>query len=136
MERGAGQLEQALGQTAQGAPQVPRPGPSVKARAPHEGGAGGYLGMGAYPVQLPERLAEAYGTPGGLILLSVEPGGPADQAGLQLGDTLLRLEEKPLLDVGDLVAQLSPEHVGQSMHAKVLRAGVAQDVTLTVGERP
>lgn len=109
---------------------------AARALTEHGGTRRGYLGVGAYPVRLPEKLAQAHGTRGGLILLSVEPGGPADRAGMQLGDTLLTLEGEPLLDVGDLLAQLSPERVGQSVRVKVLRAGAVQEVTLTVVERP
>ncbi|MCE9670111.1 PDZ domain-containing protein [Myxococcus stipitatus] len=96
----------------------------------------GYLGMGAYPVRLAGRVAKAHGTQSGLKVASVEPDGPAEEAGLQPGDTLLTLEGQPLREVDDLVEQLPPERVGQTVHAKVLRAGAARDVDLTVGAHP
>ncbi|WP_426749831.1 PDZ domain-containing protein [Myxococcus sp. Y35] len=106
---------------------------STKAPA-HE--SSGYLGMGAFPVRLPERLAKAHGTRSGLKVASVEPEGPAEEAGLHPGDTLLTLEGQPLREVDDLLAQLPPERVGQTVHAKVLRAGAARDIDLTVGAHP
>ncbi|WP_237079412.1 PDZ domain-containing protein [Myxococcus xanthus] len=96
----------------------------------------GYLGMGAFPVRLPEKLAKTHGTQSGLKVASVEPDGPAEEAGLHPGDTLLTLEGQPLREVDDLVAQLPPERVGQTVHAKVLRAGAARDIDLTVGAHP
>ncbi|QDF03312.1 signaling protein [Myxococcus xanthus] len=96
----------------------------------------GYLGMGAFPVRLPERLAKVHGTQSGLKVASVEPDGPAEEAGLHPGDTLLTLEGQPLREVDDLVAQLPPERVGQTVHAKVLRAGAARVIDLTVGAHP
>ncbi|GHG94886.1 PDZ domain-containing protein [Comamonas sp. JC664] len=114
-------------------PPSPEEAPSPKAPTP---ASGGYLGMGAIPVRLPEKLAKAHGTSGGLKVASVEPEGPAEEAGLHPGDTLLTLEGQPLREVDDLVAQLPPERVGQTVHAKVLRAGAARDVDLTVGAHP
>ncbi|WP_223643719.1 PDZ domain-containing protein [Corallococcus sp. EGB] len=96
----------------------------------------GYLGMGALPVRLPERLAKAHGTQRGLKVASVDPDGPAEKAGLQTGDTLLTLEGQPLREVADLVAQLPPERVGQTVHAKVLRAEAARGIDLIVGAHP
>lgn len=42
----------------------------------------------------------------------------------------------PLREVDVLVEQLSPERVGQTVHAKVLRAGVARGIDLTAGAHP
>ncbi|NOK03636.1 PDZ domain-containing protein [Myxococcus xanthus] len=127
-------------EVAQGAakPGVKKSPPSTEAtstKAPAQAPSG-YLGMGAFPVRLPERLAKAHGTQSGLKVASVEPDGPAEEAGLHPGDTLLTLEGQPLREVDDLVAQMPPERVGQTVHAKVLRAGAARVIDLTVGAHP
>ncbi len=96
----------------------------------------GYLGVGAHPVRLPPPLQGAAQAEGGLILLSIEPGGPADKAGLTLGDTLLRLGDEAVTDLGELWAVLTEERIGKSVPAKVLRSGAVRDVDVVIGQRP
>ncbi|MBF5046244.1 PDZ domain-containing protein [Aggregicoccus sp. 17bor-14] len=103
----------------------------------HGGVRRGYLGVGAYPVRLPPSVAKELGRGGGLILHSVEPGGPADRAGLVQGDVLVSLDEQPLQDLPDLLGFLGgEERVGAGVKARVLRAGEAREVALSVGQRP
>ncbi len=67
-----------------------------------------YLGIGMQPVRLPEPLRAALGLPGdgGLIVVMVEPDGPAARAGLLLGDVLVALDGVPTGDLEDVQAQL------------------------------
>ena len=101
----------------------------------HGGVRRGYLGVGAYPVRLPPAQAQTLGRNAGLILHSVEPGGPADRAGLLQGDVLVSLEGQPLEDLPDLLGFLGEERAGASVRAQVLRAGESREVSLTVGQR-
>lgn len=126
--------ESARGQLEHSKETVRSRGPAPRPKEGESRG-GGYLGMTTYPVRLPEKLAEERNATGGLIVLEVQPDGPADEAGLQLGDTLLTLGGRPMRKPGDLKQQLSPDHVGQRMDAVVLRAGKARHFTVEVGER-
>jgi S1-C subfamily serine protease len=94
--------------------------------------ARGYLGVGLQPVALPEHLKQKTG----LIVLSVEPAGPADHAGVVIGDVFLSLDGKAVADTGDVQAVLSAEYVGKSVQASIVRGGSLQDLTITIGERP
>jgi S1-C subfamily serine protease len=94
--------------------------------------ARGYLGVGLQPVGLPEHLKQKTG----LIVLSVEPNGPAGKAGVVIGDVLLSLDGKPVGDTGDVQAVLGAEYVGQAMTAAILRGGSQSELTITIGERP
>ncbi|ABF89530.1 PDZ domain protein [Myxococcus xanthus DK 1622] len=127
--------EVARGAAKPGGKKSPASTEATSTNAPSQAPSG-YLGMGAFPVRLPEKLAKTHGTQSGLKVASVEPDGPAEEAGLHPGDTLLTLEGQPLREVDDLVAQLPPERVGQTVHAKVLRAGAAKVIDLTVGAHP
>jgi S1-C subfamily serine protease len=100
--------------------------------------ARGYLGVGLQPVRLPESLVQAAGLTGdvGLIVVSVESGSPAEQAGLFVGDVLVSLNGQRVKDPRDVQSALGSDSVGTSVQAQVLRGGQSQQVSVTVGERP
>jgi S1-C subfamily serine protease len=89
--------------------------------------------MTTYPVRLPAKFAGEQGATEGLMVLGVQPEGPADEAGLLLGDTLLTLGGRPIQKPDDLKQQLAPESVGRRLEARVLRAGETLRVTVEVG---
>jgi S1-C subfamily serine protease len=98
-----------------------------------------YLGVGATQrVPLPERLREQLNLPqaSGLMLLSLEADGPADKAGLIIGDILLALDGAAVADSDDVQAALAGREVGASVTAKILRGGEVKEVSVTPGERP
>lgn len=100
----------------------------------------GYLGVGLQPIVLPEHLKTKLNlsgrAAGGVIVLSVEPGGPAADAGLVLGDVLITLNDKPVTDTGDVQESLGSEYVGKQMKATVVRGGELAELTVTIGQRP
>ena len=100
--------------------------------------ARGYLGIGMQPVTVPDALKSKLGlaTGGGLVVVSVQPGGPAEKAGVLIGDILVALDGKPVADTDDVQALLDPERVGKSIAATVIRGGEVAALTVTVGERP
>lgn len=98
----------------------------------------GYLGIGMQPVALPEALRTQLGLPAsqGLVVLSVEPEGPAGQAGMLIGDVLLALGDAPTKDTDDVQALLGTKSVGQTIKALVMRGGALSDLSIQIGERP
>ena len=98
----------------------------------------GFLGIGMQPVVLPpavrERLKLASET--GALLISVEPDGPAAQAGLMLGDVLLALDAQPIRDTDDIQSHLGSEKVGKEVAATILRGGQLAQASIRIGERP
>jgi S1-C subfamily serine protease len=98
----------------------------------------GYLGIGMQPVRLPDGLRAALGLPGdgGLIVVTVEPDGPAARAGLLLGDVLVALDGAPTADLDDVQSRLGGDRIGATVTALVIRAGARAEVRITVGERP
>jgi S1-C subfamily serine protease len=95
----------------------------------------GFLGVAAQPVRLPHAIAEKLGQETGLLLLSVEPDGPADRAGLMLGDTLGQVGGAPARQMDDLLGALGPEAVDQTVVARILRGGELREVQVRIGER-
>jgi serine protease DegQ len=103
----------------------------------HGGIRRGYLGVNAHPVRLPQHIASRAGTEAGLMLLSIEPDGPAHRAGLHMGDILVSLGGQPLHSIEDLLGYLGDEKVGTEIVAKVLRANEdVRELPITIGKRP
>jgi len=89
----------------------------------------GYLGVGLQPVELPDRHKA-------LIVLSLAPEGPAASAGILLGDILVSLGGSAVSDTDDIQTVLESHAAGRPVEANILRGGVAQTISITVGERP
>lgn len=95
----------------------------------------GFLGVATYPARLPPALAEATGQPAGLVVVGLRPGGPADLAGIGVGDVLLSVDGVRLAHVGDLLGALGRDKVDVVSRVRVLRGGEVRDVDVTVGAR-
>jgi S1-C subfamily serine protease len=97
----------------------------------------GYLGVGAQAVRLPEALARALGNDQehGLLIVSVEAGGPADAAGLILGDVILAIDGEALGQVEQLQERLTGDRVGKTIPVRIARGGDPREISVTVGER-
>jgi S1-C subfamily serine protease len=95
----------------------------------------GFLGVGAQAVRLPEAVARQVGQETGLLLVSVNPGGPAEKAGLLLGDTIVSLDDHPVRHMDDLLALLSAERVGVTTSVRFVRGGQVQEQSVVIGER-
>jgi S1-C subfamily serine protease len=98
----------------------------------------GYLGLAVQPVRLPDPLRQKLGMGGtmGLVIINLEPGGPADRAGLLLGDIVTGLDEREVEDPSDILSVLGPEAVGSQANLRVLRAGEPRSMAVTISERP
>jgi S1-C subfamily serine protease len=97
----------------------------------------GYLGLGMQPLRLPDALKQSLKLEGygGVIIVAVEPGGPAEQAGALIGDVLVELDGRVVNEPGDVQAALDPEQVGKTIKAKIVRAGAKAELSIVVGER-
>ena len=98
----------------------------------------GYLGVGLQPVELPDHLKSRLKLtgPAALIVLNVEPAGPADSAGVLVGDILVALDGKPVSDTDDVQAVLGADAVGRTVKASLVRGGELAEVSIAVRERP
>ena len=100
--------------------------------------ARGYLGLGMQPVLLPSAFKNTLNltSNGGLIAINVEPNGPAEQAGVLIGDILVSLNGKPVSDTGDVQAMLGPESAGKTLNTVIIRGGALVEVAIAIGEKP
>jgi S1-C subfamily serine protease len=88
----------------------------------------GYLGVGLQPVELPDHRK-------GLIVLSLEPDGPAAKAGVLIGDIVTALGGTAVGDTDDVQLALERYAPGGAAELEVLRGGEARKVAIVVGER-
>jgi S1-C subfamily serine protease len=97
----------------------------------------GYLGISSQPVKLPDGAPTVNDIQPkvGLLLVHVEPGSPAAQAGMLLGDVLIALDQQVIEDMDDLQALLSGNRVGQTVPAHVIRGGELRELQVTIGTR-
>jgi serine protease DegQ len=96
----------------------------------------GYIGV--EPQDVTPELAEAFKLPrrDGAIIAGVMRGGPAEKAGVKVGDILVAVEGRPIAGTAAMlntIAQLSP---GSVASFRFVREGREIDIPVTVGKRP
>ena len=101
----------------------------------HGGARQGFLGVSSMAVTLPARQ-RADGPAHGLLVTGVVPDGPADAAGVLVGDVIVAFGDAPIAEADDLLTLLRGHQVGQAASVAVLRGGVRTPVAVTVGTRP
>jgi serine protease Do len=94
----------------------------------------GRIGVGIGEVT--KEVAEALGLSktSGALVRSVESGGPAEKAGLEPGDILLRFDNKPIEKSTDLPRIVGNTKPGARVTAQVWRKGGMKEISVTVGE--
>lgn len=99
----------------------------------------GFLGVTLQPVALPQEVKEKLAQESGVMLIGIEPNGPADTGGLLLGDVLAAEVSgavQQLTQAEDLADVLERKAAGESIRLRLLRAGELQELDIRVGERP
>jgi S1-C subfamily serine protease len=94
----------------------------------------GYLGVSSLSVALPQRQRQG-GAERGLLVTSVAPGSPADNADVLVGDVILAIDQASAARPDDLSAYLTAERVGQRAALRVLRGTTPVQLDVTIGER-
>ncbi|AKQ57779.1 trypsin-like peptidase domain-containing protein [Bordetella hinzii] len=95
--------------------------------------------LGIEPQDLTPELARAFrldASASGVIIAGILRGGPADQAGLRVGDIVQALNGQPARNTVTLLGQIAAVTPGQSAVLRVLRAGKTLDIKVTMGTRP
>jgi serine protease Do len=94
----------------------------------------GSIGIGFQPDQKQELL-RANGASQGVFVTKIEPGGPAEKAGLKVEDIIVGYNGKPVKDGDDLVSRVSETPVNTDATVAVLRDHKKMDFQVKVGER-
>jgi len=88
--------------------------------------------------EVTKELADSFGLGNGrgALVASVEKDSPADKAGLQVGDVILRFGDKPVTQSSDLPRLVGNTKPGTKVALQVWRNGAAKDMSVIVGEMP
>jgi S1-C subfamily serine protease len=97
-----------------------------------------YLGVSTQPVEIQEVLRSrlALQQTAGLMLLGLEPDGPAERGGLLAGDIVLAIGGRTIEDGEALQMALGPDAIGRSTGIKLVRGGNLFEMAVVPAPRP
>lgn len=94
----------------------------------------GWLGVRIQPVT--EDIAESLDLDdaAGALVAEVTPGSPAARGGIEVGDVILRFDDREVEEMRELPRIVAETDIGKSVPVEVWRGGGAKRVSITVGE--
>ena len=94
--------------------------------------------LGVYIQDVDKNLAQSLGLekPQGALLAQLEPGSPADKAGLKAGDVVIRFHGQTVVDASDLPHIVGLLSAGDEVDATVVRRGKKRTLSVEIGARP
>jgi len=97
-----------------------------------------YLGAGLRPLGGERRQPKSPTSGGGrgVLVVELDPEGPAKRAGLLIGDVITSWNGKSIDRVRDVVYLLGPESVGSTVDLALIRGGASATLQVILGERP
>lgn len=93
------------------------------------GGAHAWLGLTGVLAVLPNRSQQM-----GFVVTGLAPDGPAESAGIMIGDVLLAIAGDPIVDPESVPAALLRARPGEPIDIAMLRGGIARSCTIVPGE--
>jgi S1-C subfamily serine protease len=95
--------------------------------------ARGYLGVSLQSVPLPHRDGEQRRR--AAMVVTIDPAGPAQAAGILQGDILVAMDGEPVAGARGIYQRLGPDSVGRKISVEIVRAGVPTTAQVTIAAR-
>jgi S1-C subfamily serine protease len=94
--------------------------------------------LGVYLSDLTQETARRFGSPvdSGALVEKVEPGSPADVAGIQRGDVVIAVGSEDVRSSGDLISALRNHQPGDTVDLTLLRNGERSQLQVDLAESP
>jgi len=88
--------------------------------------------------EITKELAESFKLPkaAGALVTSVEKGSPADKAGVQVSDVIVKFDGKAVSSSSDLPRIVAQTRPGSKVNMELWRNGSSREVAVSVGEMP
>jgi S1-C subfamily serine protease len=95
-----------------------------------------YIGIGGQNVSLHRRVVRfhALSVESGVLVVSVESGSPASQAGLHDGDIIISFDDQPVRGIDDLHRLLTEEKVGVNSKLELVRGAEKMYLSIVPSE--
>jgi S1-C subfamily serine protease len=95
-----------------------------------------FLGVSTQNVTPDVAAFEGLSVDEGVLVVALAPDGPAEQAGIEVGDVIVAVDGEPVADNEDLQARLLEHEPEQDVEVRVVRGSSTLDITVTLGVRP
>jgi S1-C subfamily serine protease len=98
----------------------------------------GYLGAGLQPMRRgrPSHDTQPSSSGRGVLVVSIDPDGPAARAGMLVGDIVTTWNAKPVDRVREVMQFLAADSSGSTVNLGLIRGGAPTSVKVVIGERP
>ena len=93
-----------------------------------------YIGISG--INLDESTAKKYNLTVGVYVKTVQNFSPAEKAGLQSGDVIVKADDKDITTMDELNDIKNSHQIGDTMKLKINRNGEEKEITLTLEETP
>ena len=93
-----------------------------------------YIGISG--INLDESTAKKYNLTVGVYVKTVQNFSPAEKAGLQSGDVIVKADDKDITTMDELNEIKNSHKIGDTMKLKINRSGEEKEITITLEETP
>ena len=92
-------------------------------------------GIGIMGSSLTEQGKQAYNVENGIYVASVSKGGPAEKAGLEVGDIITKLDGQAIGSMDEMIQLMESKNIGDSITLTYVRNGQENTATVTIGDK-